>query len=344
MSEYVGDAIFWIEVEKVKPNPYQPRKEFNETHLRDLADSIRTYGVLQPLVVTKKEIPHEGGINIEYELIAGERRLRASKLAGLTKVPAVIRQDIQSSQLKLELAIIENLQREDINPVDRAMAFARLVNEFSFTHTEIAKRVGKSREYVSNTLRLLSLPQDILDALSAGKISEGHSRPLMMLNDRPPEQSVLFKDIMYRKLTVREAEEAARHIAKEKVRKKMRAMDPEMAQVAKDLTEALGTHVEIESRSVGGKVVIDFFSKDDLAQIIAVIQSRRDAGGVFPQPVSSYEHEADREIPQEEHHEHLSSISDATPLQVTEEQPQAPASEQPAADDPNLYAVNTFSV
>jgi len=341
MSEYVGDAIFWIEVEKVKPNPFQPRKEFNEAHLRDLADSIRTYGVLQPLVVTKKDIPREDGMDVEYELIAGERRLRASKLAGLTKVPAIIRQDIQSSQLKLELAIIENLQREDINPVDRAMAFARLVNEFTFTHTEIAKRVGKSREYVSNTLRLLSLPQDILDALSAGKISEGHSRPLMMLNDRPPEQSVLFKDIMYRKLTVREAEEAARHIAKEKVRKKMRAMDPEMAQVAKELTEALGTHVEIESRSVGGKVVIDFFSRDDLAQIIAVIQSHQtmQAGQLH---TGFYAQNAEQ-IPVDGIDDGVSKIEETTPLQIVDEAVALPPT-SPTADEPDLYAVKNFNV
>ena len=335
MSEYSGDAIYWIEVDKIKPNPFQPRKEFNEIHLRDLADSIRTYGILQPLVVTKKDVPHEGGMDVEFELIAGERRLRASKLAGLTKVPAIVRVDIQSNQLKLELAIIENLQREDINPVDRAMAFARLINEFTFTHTEIAKRVGKSREYVSNTVRLLSLPQDILDGLSQGKISEGHSRPLMMLNDRPMEQSVLFKDIMYRKLTVREAEEAARHIAKEKVRKKMRAMDPEMAQVAKELTETLGTHVEIESRSVGGKVVIDFFSKDDLAQIIAIIQSRQASQG---QSHTGFYAENAEHLPVDGIEEGVSRIEETTPLQMLNDTPPTP--EVATADEPDLYAVN----
>ena len=130
MSEFVNNAIFWIEVEKIKPNPYQPRKEFDEVHLQGLADSIRQYGVLQPLVVTRKEEERpDGGLNVEYELIAGERRLRASKLAGVARVPAIIQSGLTDPRLKLELAIIENLQREDLNPVDRALAFSRLAQE-----------------------------------------------------------------------------------------------------------------------------------------------------------------------------------------------------------------------
>ena len=200
MPEFVNNAIFWVEVEKIKPNPYQPRKEFDETHLRDLSDSIRQYGVMQPLVVTRKEteIP-EGGMQVEYELIAGERRLRASKLAGLLRVPVII-QAVTDPRLKLELAIIENLQREDLNPVDRALSFSRLAQEFSLKHTEIAKKVGKSREYVSNTLRLLVLPKEMLDALAQGKITEGHARPLMMLTDRVAEQVTLYKEILFKKL------------------------------------------------------------------------------------------------------------------------------------------------
>lgn len=231
MSEFESNAIFWIEVEKIQPNPYQPRKEFDEHHLRDLAESIRMYGVLQPLVVTRQETERaDGGIDVHYELIAGERRLRASKIAGVSKVPAVIRQGTENSRTKLELAIIENLQREDLNPVDRAVAFAQLVNEFGLKHVEVAKKVGKSREYVSNTLRLLVLPQEILNSLSSGKITEGHARTLMMLSDRQAEQSTLFKEIMFKKLTVREAEQVARHIAKDKIRKKIE-LSPEMERI-----------------------------------------------------------------------------------------------------------------
>ncbi|MCK9352307.1 MAG: ParB/RepB/Spo0J family partition protein, partial [Candidatus Pacebacteria bacterium] len=142
------DSIFWIEVEKIKPNPYQPRREFDESRLRELADSIRQYGVLQPLVVTRREFEKEdGGIGVEYELISGERRLRASKLAGIKQVPSVIRTGEDDNRVKLELAIIENLQREDLNPVDRARAFGQLASEFNLKHNEIGKRVGRSREY-----------------------------------------------------------------------------------------------------------------------------------------------------------------------------------------------------
>jgi ParB family chromosome partitioning protein len=267
MTEFENNAIFWVEVEKINPNPYQPRKEFDEQHLQDLADSIRQYGILQPLVVTRKEIPHDSGLAVEYELIAGERRLRASKIAGIARVPVLIQQGYIDPRLKLELAIIENLQREDLNPVDRAISFSKLANEFSLKHTEIAKKVGKSREYVSNSLRLLILPQDILDALSQGRITEGHARPLMMLTDRKEEQGTLYKEILFKKLTVREAEQIARGIAHERARKKI-LPDPEIERIEKELAETLGTRVSIERRQSGGKLVIDFFSHDDLRALL----------------------------------------------------------------------------
>lgn len=268
MSEFVNNAVFWIEVGKIQPNPYQPRKAFDERHLNDLADSIRQYGVLQPIVVTRNEVPREdGGLDVSYELVAGERRLRASKLAGVATIPALIQQNLMDPRLKLEVAIIENLQREDLNPVDRAISFSRLANEFGMKHIEIAKKVGKSREYVSNSLRLLVLPQDILDALSQGKITEGHARPLMMLGDRKEEQGTLYKEIIMKKLTVREAEQIARHIAYDKIRKKI-ANDPEMMRIEKEFAESLGTRVSIEKKQVGGKLVIDFFSSDDLRAIL----------------------------------------------------------------------------
>ena len=145
-SMYQGDSIFWVEVERIKPNPFQPRRVFDEAALASLAESIRQYGILQPLTVTRKEIERPGeGIFVEYELVAGERRLRASKLAGLLQVPVVIRTAEDSDRMKLELAIIENLQREDLNPIDRAEAFKKLADDFGLKHTEISVRVGKSR-------------------------------------------------------------------------------------------------------------------------------------------------------------------------------------------------------
>lgn len=277
MSQFYNDSIYWIEVEKINPNPYQPRKEFDEARLRDLSESIRQYGILQPLVVTRKEIEKpDGGLAVEYELIAGERRLRASKLAGLKQVPALIRAVEDDSKTKLELAIIENLQREDLNPVDRAKAFEKLAVEFSFKHTEIAAKIGKSREYVSNTLRLLGLPETILGALSEGRISEGHARPLMMLNDRPEEQTTLFKEIIYKKMTVREAEGVARRIAQDKVRKKEYEYSPEVIEIENRLAETLGTRVQIERKEVGGKIMIDFFSDEDLRSIVDLVKSNKE--------------------------------------------------------------------
>jgi ParB family chromosome partitioning protein len=274
-SQFYGDSIFWIETARISPNPFQPRKEFDEGALRDLAESIRMYGLLQPLVVTRREKQtEEGGLVVEYELISGERRLRASKLLGLQQVPAIIRADADDARLKLELAIIENLQREDLNPVDRARSFQQLVGDFGLKHIEVARKIGKSREYVSNSLRLLMLSSEILDALSAGKISEGHARPLMMLTDRPEEQTTLFKEILFKRLTVRESEMIARKIAVERARKKERLFDPEIIEMEQKLSETFGTRVSIEQKEKGGKITIDFFSAEDLRTILSITESR----------------------------------------------------------------------
>ena len=279
MSQFFTDSIFWVDIDKVFPNPFQPRKEFDEAKLKDLADSIRTYGILQPMVVTRKEtVKEDGGLTTEYELISGERRLRASKIAGLSQVPVLIRDKEESDQLKLELAIIENLQREDLNPVDRAKAFQQLVDEFHFKHVDVARRVGKSREYVSNSLRILMLPEHMLTAISEGKISEGHSRPLLMLADRKEEQEVLFKEMMYRKMSVREAEMTARKIAVERVRKMDLLPDPEISELEEKLAHTFGSRVHIERTQKGGKIMIDFFSNDDLRSILDVVNSKEGLG------------------------------------------------------------------
>lgn len=275
-TAYINDAIFWIETDKISPNPYQPRREFDEFALKSLSESIRMYGVLQPLVVTRKEVFREdGGMHVEYELISGERRLRASKLAGLAQVPALIRSGQEDSQLKLEMAIIENLQREDLNPVDRARSFERLAKEFGLKQAQIAEKVGKSREYVSNSMRILSLPDDMITALEEGKISEGHTRPLLMLVDRPDEQIVLFKEIITKKLTVREAEGLSRRVAVDRIRNKGKYLDPVMIEMEKNFTESLGTRVRIEKTKEGGTVTIDFFSPDDLRMLLEKLESAK---------------------------------------------------------------------
>ncbi|KKQ88165.1 MAG: ParB-like protein partition protein [Parcubacteria group bacterium GW2011_GWF2_38_8] len=271
MSTLYSNSIFWVDTDKVKPNPYQPRRDFDEARLQDLADSIKQYGVLQPLTVSRVEVEkEEGGLTTEYELIAGERRLRAAILAKVSQIPVIIRTG-DTAMMKLELAIIENLQREDLNSVDRARAFFRLANEFKFTHIEIAKKVGKSREYVSNTLRILSLPEEVLNALSEGKISEGHTRPILMLVDHPEEQGVLFKEILYKKITVREAERLARKIAYDRVRKKEYMPDPEIIELEEEFQNKLGTRVHIDRKELGGQIKIDFFSTGDLRAILDLI-------------------------------------------------------------------------
>ncbi len=325
MSQIYNDAIFWIEVDKIHPNPYQPRREFDELALKSLADSIRQYGVLQALVVTRKEVEKpDGGLATEYELIAGERRLRASKLAGLTQVPAQVRNGEETDLMKLELAIIENIQREDLNPVDRAKAFEKLAKEFGFKHADIGKKVGKSREYVSNTLRILMLPDEMLNALAEGKITEGHTRPLMMLVDKPEEQMTLFKEIIFKKINVRDAEGIARRIAFEKARKQM---DPDLVDLEEKFKDTLGTRVRIEKREEGGKITIDFFSKDDLLVLLDKLTNELPA---VPETAKV----EDAPVPTEEEKEVMSEGS--------KEAMEAPLPAQAGEED--LYSVKNFSI
>ncbi|HZS42775.1 MAG TPA: ParB/RepB/Spo0J family partition protein [Candidatus Paceibacterota bacterium] len=347
-SHFYSNSIFWIEVEKVKPNPYQPRREFDQARLQDLADSIRMYGVLQPLVVTRHEVTREdGGLTTEYELISGERRLRASKLAGLAQVPVLIRAEEENERVKLELAIIENLQREDLNPVDRARAFKRLAEEFHFKHNQIAEKVGKSREYVSNTMRLLSLPEEMLTAVSEGRLSEGHTRPLLMLIDRPDEQMTLYKEIIYKKMTVREAEAIARKIAYDKVRKKERAFDPELVELEEKLAESLGTRVHVERKDQGGRLVIDFFSNADLQSILDLVRSNK------PKPATEMMEkyiaqnspikmdESEIAIAEANNPE---GVDDLTIEQETSTPVDDRSSQEKQSDEEDLYSIKNFSI
>ncbi len=299
---FQNDSIYWVEVEKVVPNPFQPRREFNPDALKELAESIRMYGILQPLTVTRKEVQRDDGtFYSEYELIAGERRLRASKIAGVAQVPVIIRDGEQSEQEKLELAIIENLQREDLNAVDRALAFRQLADVFGLSHIQVAEKVGRSREYVSNSIRLLGLPEYLLSALRLGEVSEGHARTLLMLNDRPEEQEVVYREILLKKLSVREVERIVRSIATDKVRKKtLDAMDVDLLAIEREFTETLGTRVQIQKTEFGGKLTIDYFSITDLEQMLERMKS--EAAHPFAKPTSP--------------EEAMAQLSAATPLVV----------------------------
>lgn len=342
-TTFVNDAVFWIEVGKINPNPYQPRREFDEAKLKDLAESIRMYGVLQPLIVTRNEVYHEGGgMSVEYELISGERRLRASRLAGLAQVPALIKSGEEDGRLKLELAIIENLQREDLNPVDRARSFERLAKEFGLKQAQIAAKVGKSREYVSNSLRILALPKEMIVALEEGKISEGHTRPLLMLVDRPEEQIVLFKEIMAKKLTVREAEALSRRVATDRIRNKGKYLDPAIMEMERTFTESLGTRVRIEKNKEGGTVTIDFFSPDDLRSLLDKVSSGQGSNG---QVVSNTKSAVTSILPRQidnssEIHETTSSIIDTEEAPIDDRSPVEVQKE----DNEEIYSLKNFSL
>jgi ParB family chromosome partitioning protein len=366
---FESNSIFWVEVDKISPNPFQPRRDFDESRLRELADSIRMYGVMQPLTVTRKEMPKDdGGLMVEYELIAGERRLRASKLAGLAQVPVIIRSSEESDRMKLELAIIENLQREDLNPVDRALAFKQLAEQFQLSHSQVAKKVGRSREYVSNTLRLLQLPEDIITSMKRGEITEGHGRALLMLASRPEEQKTLFREIILKKLSVREVERISRKIASDRVRKKEWAnIDPELIEIEKQFTSTLGTRVQISRTDFGGKLTIDYFSQEDLRKILDVIAEGKQhvpdahfampdipkdsmapgpldgspvSGGISSiEPVESVDAlvaETVQDVPDTE--------SVDAPMDDRTQTEQIEVEKKDMADDPDLYAIRNFVV
>ncbi len=324
---FQGDSIFWVELDKIVPNPFQPRREFDEAKLKELAESIRMYGVLQPLTVTRRERSRDDGTFFsEYELIAGERRLRASRIAGLSQVPVIIRQGEQTEQEKLELAIIENLQREDLNAVDRAMAFHQLHEMFNLSHVQIAAKMGRSREYVSNTIRLLALPETILSSLRRGEISEGHARALLMLADRPEEQEVLYREILLKKISVRETERISRKIATERVRKhKWRDTDPGLIEIEKKFTESLGTRVQIKKTEFGGTVSIDYFDPSELQKLLALID-KHPGGTVTPSSLDASE-VVSESLKEEaaEANEVIAKLEENTPLEAAEVGPLSPA-------------------
>jgi ParB family chromosome partitioning protein len=267
-----GEAVFHIEVSKIKPNPHQPRREFNEESINELAESIRQFGIIQPLVVRKieKEVPT--GTEVEYQIIAGERRWLAAKKLGLETVPAIIRK-VDIEQEGLELAIIENIQRENLNPIETARAFARLQDEFRLTQREIATRLGKSREAVANALRLLDLPQEIQDAIATGKISESHGRLLLTIDD-PAIQKQLFEDLLKSNLTTRELKYKI-NISKIKTHSHTSnqslkiSIDPEIKILEEKLKLTFGTPVKISREGKNGKIIIEFYSDEELKNIIS---------------------------------------------------------------------------
>ena len=257
VSDIALKSIMEVPIDVISPNPHQPRSDFNEQGLQELANSINEHGVLQPLVVSRKE---DGN----YELIAGERRLEASKIAGLEKVPVIVKK--VDEQSKAEISLIENIQRYDLNPIEEAKAYKKLQDTFALTQDEIAVRVGKSRSSISNVLRLLHLPVEIQKAIVEGTISEGHARSILSLAN-PEKQRALFELILKDNLTVRQAEGKVREVTGDSGRRK-RKVDPEIQDQENQLSQVLGTKVRIRKSKTGGQIVIDFYSDEEFNSLL----------------------------------------------------------------------------
>ena len=248
-----------IPIERIERNPYQPRTVFEVDQLDQLRASIVAHGVLQPVLVTETL---EG-----YRLIAGERRVRAAQLAGLTRIPAIVRQAAGREQL--ELALVENLQRADLNAVEEAHAYRQLVDEFRLSHDQIAVRVGRARSTVANTIRILELAQATLDAIGTGRISAGHGRALLGLD--PPRQADLLALTERRGLSVRQVEELARRLREEPgtagPARAAVTLDGEMERVEEDLRRSLGTKVRLTRSRKGGRIIIEWYGEDELGRL-----------------------------------------------------------------------------
>jgi ParB family chromosome partitioning protein len=257
-----ADSVHEVAPELLDPNPYQPREDFNITELEALAASIRVHGILQPLVVTK--------LGSRYQLIAGERRLRAAKIAGLDSVPVIVRSF--DEQEKLELALIENIQRSELNPLELATAYRKLSDQFNMSNFEIGKRVGRDDATISNTMRLLNLPIEAKRALVETKITEGHARVILSISE--PEKQMYMLDMIIRKsLTVRQAEEYARAY-KGATGSKMQAMARIAAinQLTMNLGDYLGAKVSQVRTAKGGKLIIEYYSDEELERIYKAIR------------------------------------------------------------------------
>ena len=255
-----------VAIEHIAPNPYQPRKTFNEASIEELARSVAEHGIVQPLVVTRTS---EG----RYRLIAGERRFRAAKKAGLRKVPVVVKDELPESEI-LQIALIENIQREDLNPIEEALAYHQLHEEFHLTQEEISKRVGKERSTVANFLRLIRLPDPVKKLLASGQLSMGHARALLAV-DSPKKQEQLADRVVKKNLNVRQTELLAAESSQKTVEKKQKEKDVFTRDAEEKLQRALRTKVEIDRRRRGGVIHIRFASEDDLIRIFDEITGRK---------------------------------------------------------------------
>jgi len=270
VAEFPAGATSMVELEigQVRPNPRQPRRAFDDEAIQRLAESVKADGVVQPIVVRD--------VGDGYEIVAGERRWRAARLAGLRTIPAIVRS--ADDRELLILALAENVAREDLNPIDQARAYAVLADELDLTQTEIARRVGKSRPAVANTMRLLELPDDVLELIAAGDLSEGHGRALLLASGQD-ERSSLARTAVSRGWSVRECEAAAKRAAKPAKREQKRpegVMDDELAHLAVDAAwQSLGLRASVRRGPRGGRVELHFSSAAELGRIVDQLRADR---------------------------------------------------------------------
>ncbi|MGQ9819631.1 MAG: ParB/RepB/Spo0J family partition protein [Candidatus Kapaibacteriales bacterium] len=256
-----------IEISKISFNPFQPRKEFDASQFEDLVNSIRENGVIQPITVRE--------IDSGYQIISGERRTRAALKAGLTTIPAYIIK-VEEDHRLLELALIENIQREDLNPIDLANAYKKLIEDFNYTQEELAKKVGKDRSTLSNILRLLKLPINIQDSIKKEQISLGHAKALLAIEDNDTLQKV-WKKVVKENLSVRQTEHLVNlvKLRKSAIPNKITKKDENLLAIEKELIQILGTNVSIHHKNKKGKIIIEFYSNEDFLRIIDFILSHR---------------------------------------------------------------------
>ena len=260
-NEYAKESVVEIDINKVEPNKKQPRKNFDPDSLEELAESIKTFGVIQPIIVKKTED--------YYEIIAGERRWRASKIAGLKKIPAIVK-DFDTAEA-FQVSLIENIQRENLNPIEEAMSYKRLMEDFSMSQEEISQKVGKSRAAVANSVRLLNLDKRVMEMVYKGTISVGHAKVLLAIQDNDM-QAELAEKVEYEELSVRELENLVKKLGKEKpVKEYNKFSDIEYDKIADSLKNIFGTKVNIARGKRKGKIEIEYYSAEDLDRLICLI-------------------------------------------------------------------------
>lgn len=268
-EQAAGTGILSIPVARIIPSPDQPRKSFDDQSITELSDSIKRHGIIQPLVV---EEDGSGG----YRIVAGERRWRAAALAGLSEVPAIVKE--YGREKRLEIALVENVQREDLNPIDEAEAYRQLMEATALTQDQVAERVGKSRSAVANALRLLGLPTDAMESLRSGYITAGHARAILAVIN-PADRQLLLKRVIDDGISVREAEAlssaynkgAKSPVAKSPKPVQVRQADPELSAIEQNLIGRLGTKVAIKGDASRGSITIEYFSMDDLDRVYGII-------------------------------------------------------------------------